>query len=99
MPFFRINGNFISYQIKKDKAEELKEIFDKINFEYKQQKRKSEDLIRIYLLELFYFILNDEENTDENINITNRRKLLYRTLSQILCRQARDYCKLPQFRM
>ena len=76
MPFFRINGNFTSYQIKKDKAEELKEIFDKINFEYKQQKRKSEDLIRIYLLELFYFILNDEENTDENINITNQRILI-----------------------
>ena len=76
LPFFRINGNFISYQIKKDKAEELKEIFDKINFEYKQQKRKSEDLIRIYLLELFYFILNDEVNTDENINITNQRILI-----------------------
>lgn len=76
LPFFRINGNFTSYQIKKDKAEELKEIFDKINFEYKQQKRKSEDLIRIYLLELFYFILNDEENTDENINITNQRILI-----------------------
>ncbi len=30
----------LSYQIKKDKAEELKEIFDKINFEYKQQKKK-----------------------------------------------------------
>jgi len=76
LPFFRINGNFTSYQIKQEKAEELKEIFDKINFEYKQQKRKSEDLIRIYLLELFYFILNDEENTDENINITNQRILI-----------------------
>ena len=38
LPFSELMETSLLIKSKKDKAEELKEIFDKINFEYKQQK-------------------------------------------------------------
>lgn len=76
LPFFRINGNFSQYQVEKEKLEKIKEIFEKIYQEFIAEKRKSDDLLRIYLLELFYFVLNNNNSNDEHINITNQKILI-----------------------
>lgn len=78
LPFFGITSNISQYEIEKKKLKRIKEIFEKIHQEYRLQNKKSLELIRIYLLELFYCILNDSEDIEENTNITNQKNLISR---------------------
>lgn len=76
LPFFEIGGNISFYKIRENHQKEIKEIFKKISTEYKIQNRKSYDLLRVYLLELFYLILNDINDNNENINITKQKNTI-----------------------
>lgn len=78
LPFFGISSNISQYEVEKKKFKRIKEIFVKIYQEYKLQNKKSLELIRIHLLELFYCILNDNEEYEENTNITNQKNLISR---------------------
>ena len=43
-----------------------------------ENNRNAENLLRIYLLELFYTVLNEISDSTENTNITNQKNLIYR---------------------
>lgn len=79
LPIFSFNRSISHYKIHKDDYENFKYIFLKIKNIYTENVKNSENLLRIYLLELFYTISNKiNDNTEENINITNQKNLIYR---------------------
>lgn len=78
LPFFGFNKSFTSFNITEDKLNDFKNIFKKINLLFHAKGKMYEEFIRIYLLELFYFVLSNSQETQENINITNQKNIIYR---------------------
>jgi hypothetical protein len=75
LPIFSFNRS-VYYQIPKEDVCKFREIFMKIKNINEENNRNAENLLRIYLLELFYTVLNEISDSTENINITNQKNLI-----------------------
>jgi AraC-like DNA-binding protein len=78
LPLFSFNRSVSYYQIPKDEVCKFREIFMKIKNINEENNRNAENLLRIYLLELFYTVLNEISDSTENTNITNQKNLIFR---------------------
>lgn len=78
LPIFSFNRSISYYKVPEDSNDKFMEIFMKIKELYTQNTKTSLNLLRIYLLEIFYTVLNEVSDTEENVNITSQKNLLHR---------------------
>lgn len=78
LPLFSFNRSVSYYEIPEEKHSIFNDIFSKIKSSSEYQSKNSENLLRIHLLELFYTIIDEINDPEENINITNQKNLIYR---------------------
>lgn len=76
LPIFSFNRSVSFYHIPKEQLEVYQSIFLKIKSLYHQDHKSSVNLLRVYLLEIFYTVLKELTMSDENINITNQNHLI-----------------------
>lgn len=78
LPIFSFNRSASYYEIPKEKHLIFKDIFLKIKSCSDYHSKNSENLLRIHLLELFYTIIDNINDPEENVNITNQKNLIYK---------------------
>lgn len=78
LPIFSFNRSVSFHKIEEFQINQFKETFLKIKTAYEKNSKTSLNLLRIYLLEIFYSALIGLTENDENVNITNQNNLLYR---------------------
>ena len=66
------------YKLPEEQINDYRCIFQKIKTLYQQHTKTSKNLLKVYLLELFYTVLNELNDPEENINITNQKNLIYK---------------------
>lgn len=78
LPIFSFNRSVSYYKLPEEQINDYRCIFQKIKTLYQQHTKTSKNLLKVYLLELFYTVLNELNDTEENINITNQKNLIYK---------------------